>query len=116
VTNSQTIYQIGQDRESVQHPLWTRDGKLVYFPGAEPAVAVGIWTEPTFGVSRNPVNVPGIGFPTTSPSMLLNHDSAPDGRFVIVRSGLAADEIEICEGVIIVQNWFEELKDRVPVD
>jgi hypothetical protein len=48
--------------------------------------------------------------------MLLNHDSAPDGRFVIVRSGLAADEIEICEGVIIVQNWFEELKDRVPVD
>ena len=42
------------------------------------------------------------------------YDIAPDGRFLIIRSG----QEEVAEGlapqIVVVQNWFEELKRLVP--
>ena len=45
-------------------------------------------------------------------------DIAPDGRFIFPTSGTTdqtGDEAPFY-GLIFVQNWFEELKERVPVD
>jgi hypothetical protein len=41
------------------------------------------------------------------------YDVAPDERFVIIRSGEANARIGT-PGMIVVQNWFEELKRLVP--
>ena len=110
-------YQIGRDEEAVHHPLWTPDGnRLFYFPGASPAVAVAVTTEPTFSFGR-PVPLPGGGLPlnvftTTS----LNHDIAPDGsRFVTVLANTGDETSTRRNEIVVVQNWFEELKARVPV-
>ena len=44
-----------------------------------------------------------------SPSFFRNYDTLPDGRIVIVTEETARPQINL------VLNWFEELKERVPV-
>ncbi len=41
---------------------------------------------------------------------------APDGRFLMIRQGAATDEATAAPELVVVLNWFEELKARVPVD
>jgi hypothetical protein len=50
-------------------------------------------------------------FPVTSYNGLgPGYDVAPDGRFLIVKLGASNERQEIT----VVENWFEELKARVP--
>jgi hypothetical protein len=43
-------------------------------------------------------------------------DLAPDGRFVIIRSGQAEGGSSAPSNLVLVQNWSEELKRLVPVN
>ncbi len=99
----------------MHHPLWSPNGRqLIYFPGGGAAVAVDVRTEPVaFG---RPTALPGDGLPiNVSPGSLLNHDVHPDGRFVTVADVEPAnDAARNRNAVVIVHNWFEELKRRVP--
>ena len=50
------------------------------------------------------------------PAQLLNHDVGPDGRFVTILDGAeTAGAVGTSNEIVIVQNWFEELKRLVPV-
>ena len=46
-------------------------------------------------------------------------DVAPDGRFLMITLGAARQPSDIGDArptqVVLVQNWFEELKERVPI-
>ena len=42
------------------------------------------------------------------------YDIAPDGRFLIIRSGQAEAAGAAAPEIVVVQNWFEELKRLVP--
>ena len=44
----------------------------------------------------------------------MSYDLAPDGRFLIIRSGAAEADGGTGSNLIVVQNWFEELKRLVP--
>ena len=44
------------------------------------------------------------------------YDLAPDGRFFVIRSGQADVGSGTASNMILVQNWFEELKRLVPVN
>ena len=116
VSAPEARYQIGRDEEAVHHPLWTSDGsRLLYFPGASSAVAVDVTTEPTFSLGR-PVPLPGGGLPlNVNTTLPLNHDIAPDGsRFVTVLFDAGDEASTTRNEIVLVQNWFEELKARVP--
>lgn len=43
------------------------------------------------------------------------YDVTPDGRFVIIRSGQTETGGGTASNMIVVLNWFEELKRLVPV-
>ena len=47
----------------------------------------------------------------------MSYDIAPDGRFLMMMSQISDDGATISDGnrINIVLNWFEELKERVPV-
>jgi len=100
-------------------PLWSPDGsELFYRPSPNPAVpvlnVVGIGTEPAFSFTSER-QLPVQGFVTVANRR--DYDIEPDGeRFVMV---FPADLDNLEEAarpqINIVQNWFEELKERVPV-
>jgi len=95
------------------HPLWSRDGKELSF-GTGPGMraAASVTTAPSFTFSTP--------LPTTRGTLLgtrngpRSYDILPDGRLLgVVPAGqsrpLGAPQIQV------VLNWFEDLKQRVPV-
>jgi serine/threonine-protein kinase len=116
VASPEVRFQVGRDEDAVHHPLWSPNGRqLIYFPGGGAAVAVDVRTAPSFGFGR-PTALPGDGLPVNvSPGSLLNHDVHPDGRFITVADVESANAgARNRNAIVIVQNWFEELKRRVP--
>jgi hypothetical protein len=100
--------------ELAHHPLWSANGRqLIYFPGGGSPVAVDVTFEPVFGFGR-PTPLPGNGLPVNvSPGSQVNHDVA-DGRFVTVADeAITAGDPVNRNAIVIVQNWIEELKQRL---
>ena len=44
------------------------------------------------------------------------YDIAPDGRFLIIRSGQTEADGSTAPNMIVVLNWYEELKRLVPAN
>jgi hypothetical protein len=100
--------------ESGIQPLWSRDGRELFYRTVRGALmAVEIQTEPTFSAStpRRLFDVGGLGL-VTGAGAGRTYDVAPDGqRFLMIRA-LTAESVE----VIIVENFAEELRRLVPTD
>jgi Tol biopolymer transport system component len=100
-------------------PLWSRDGQELFFlapMGAVMAIRLergADWSAapPARLLYRRPNTGEG---PGAIGGAARTYDVAPDGRFLSIGSSLqpmAGAGI----GLVVVTNWFEELKTRVPV-
>jgi len=97
-------------------PLWSHDGRELFFgsPDGRQMLAVTIQSGPRLIAGR-----PRVLFEL---AMLVQafgnrpYDIAPDGRFLIIRSAEAETEGTPASNLILVQNWFEELKRLVPTN
>jgi serine/threonine-protein kinase len=93
-------------------PQWSRNGRELYFlenrdrmmmaavnPGASLSVAppVPLFTTRLIRMGQPP-----------------SYDVAPDGRFLIVRG--SENQSNAAASIVVVVNWTEELKRRVPVN
>ncbi len=105
-------------------PVWRRDGKELYFQGLVDGVpkmmAVAVTPDGTSLRLAKPVSLFDLRVtgPTGAVEQYANsynsgagYDVLPDGRFVMVRGPDPTSTREI----VVVQNWFEELKRLVPV-
>ncbi len=96
-------------------PVWSADGSELFYrrAGALVSVSVAMNGGVTFGVER-PLPIRGL-------SVLAggrNFDVTADGqRFLMVLPAEQADTGEaVRPQIVIVENWFEELRQRVPVN
>ena len=120
---TEVIRQITQDNEA--WPVWSADGDELFYrlsraPGANlPVQLIGLEVPTNDGFTfRNPQTLPLEGA-----LQFLNYrdyDIAPDGlQFVVIVSADATELTGTAEPpsprVNVVENWFEELKERVPV-
>ena len=95
-------------------PIWSRDGRELFFssPNGRQMLVVPVQPGTTLVAGR-----PQVLFEF---AMLANsggnrpYDIAPDGRFLIIRSGQAEAGGGTASNMILVQNWTEELKRLVP--
>ena len=99
------------------NPLWGPDGHELFFRTREGHVMrVAIDTEPEFRAG-NPESIIAPGSYLVHPRDR-SFDISPDGqRFLMIKQGAASDAEDPYAGLtrlIVVQNWFEELKKRVP--
>jgi Tol biopolymer transport system component len=95
-------------------PLWSRDGHELFFSGmGRQMFAVSVQSGTTFVAGRPELL---FDFPIFLIAGTRAYDIAPDGRFLIIRSGQAAAGGDTASSIILVQNWFEELKRLVPVN
>jgi Tol biopolymer transport system component len=103
-------YQITTDGGEV--PIWSPDGKQLYYYLGTKLFAVDIRTQPTFSFGKpSPLPISGAAQPPGTPR---NYDITPDGkRFLVVlpANGSSRSNLQIN----VVLNWFRELQERVPV-
>jgi serine/threonine protein kinase/Tol biopolymer transport system component len=93
-----------------EFPLWSPNGKELFYRGPDSIVAVSVETKPTLKLG-------------TPKNLFLNKyvgqfDITPDGkRFVMLKPLAASNEKPAAKGkIVVVLNWLEELKQRVPVE
>ena len=96
-------------------PLWSPNGRELFFRSRTGLMMAQIDTEPTFS-SGTPQRLFSMGVDQT-PEDARMWDIAPEGdRFIFTRREAArtsGDDALI--GLIFVENWFQELTERVPV-
>ncbi|MHC4571282.1 MAG: serine/threonine-protein kinase [Planctomycetota bacterium] len=92
--------------EGGYQPMWSRDGKELFYRSGDKMMAATIETEPEFKVTGSEVLFEG--------QYLMgarhNYDVAPDGRFLMIQQ--SEELTPPC--IHVVLNWFEELKRLVP--
>jgi len=110
-------YQISTD--GGRAPVWALNGRELFFVNGSALMAVAVQMTPTFTA----------GNPTTlfeGPSMLLDgrsigtmtgrtYDVSRDGRFLMIKKNAGSSEDTAAPAsMVVVQNWFEELKAKLP--
>ena len=100
-------------RGGPHHAIWSPDGTaLFYVPAPGVFERVSVSTQPTFSFG-NPESVQR-SFQGGPPGSRRLYDMMPDGRILgIVTPGQGSAENPTAE-ILIVLNWFEELKARIP--
>ena len=100
-------------------PLWNPNGQELFYAGPEGMMAVAIETEPTFvpGAVELLFDTIPYATPFTGGNTNRRLDISSNGeQFLIFSVPLGrADETATRPQINIVLNWFEELKERVPV-
>ena len=90
--------------------LWARDDRELFYMNGSQMIAVDIETEPTFRAGTPRLLFEG-GVLSRGTGSTATYDVTADGqRFVMLRNVSSEARINI------VQNWFEELRQRVPTE
>ncbi len=102
-------------------PLWSPDGRELFYRSGDATMAVEVETDPTFKRGNPKTLFKGMYYSSTSKNITLTPwDISPDGkRFLMIKPAAAAGAAPTAASpqpkIIVVVNWFEELKQRVPV-
>jgi hypothetical protein len=104
---------------------WSPDGQELYYWTRDALMVVSVESEPSFNAGTPEVLLQRAPFWSFSMgSQGISWDVHPDGkRFLMIKLAEATDEEsteeesaeEEPQRIIVVLNWFEELKERVPV-
>jgi eukaryotic-like serine/threonine-protein kinase len=104
------IRQIVSNEGGVQ-PLWSRDGKRLFYRKEDQMWVVDVRADGGFSCSKPRLLFERPGYDISSP--IRNYDLSPDGqRFLMVK--LEQRKPEPVTEMIIVENWLQELKRLVP--
>ena len=107
-----------------ENPLWSPDGKELFYQNEGSVMAVAVETEPTFNPGKPELLFQGRYFDTSNFS-LHTWDIHPDGdKFLMIKppqtTTAESTEEEPAPApqpkITVVLNWFEYLKDRVPTE
>src|SRR5262249_48843236 len=98
-----------------ERPFWSRDGHELFFSirGSPQVLAVPVQSGRSILAGRPHDLFDFFAAPPSGGSRTI--DIAPDGRFLIIPGG-QADGDGPPSNIILVQNWFEELKRLVPTN
>ena len=92
-------------------PVWNPNGRELFFRNGDKMWAVDITTQPSFAAGKPRLLFHGPYL--LSPATSSNYDVSSDGqRFLMVKPN--EQEQTAPTQINVVQNWFEELKQKVP--
>jgi hypothetical protein len=96
-------------------PVWSPDGRELFYDRGNAMMAVPVETKTSFshGTPRVLFQRPYVYGVTSSYERA--YDIAPDGRFLMLKE-VASTTSAPPDQMIVVLNWTEELKRRVPRD
>jgi Tol biopolymer transport system component len=95
-------------------PVWSPDGREIFYRGASSLMAVPVTTTPAFkaGTPQPLFSLATYVFPANG----RKYDISPDGRRFLFLKGVDAVQAANAPAppLVFVENWTEELKRRVP--
>jgi eukaryotic-like serine/threonine-protein kinase len=95
-------------------PLWARNGQELFYEAMGTVMRVPVKTDSTFGTPEKVFDGPYL-FRQPGLGRGRMYDVSADGqRFLMIKEISGADERPPSARIILVQNWFEELKRLVP--
>jgi len=111
-SGGQVTVSVGGGRE----PVWAKNGDLFYRSlTGERMFAVSVTTEPALKVQRPVELFQGLYYISPAGSPRPQYDVTPDGqRFLLLSSAPGANASVARPRIVVVQNWFDELKRLVP--
>jgi serine/threonine-protein kinase len=93
-------------------PKWARNGRELFFRHGTALMAVPVKTDPGFAAGNPAVVFEGS---YATPQGGRGYDVSPDGRrFLMIKEGASSGDATPQAQIILIQNWFEELKRLVP--
>jgi serine/threonine protein kinase/Tol biopolymer transport system component len=99
-------------------PLWSPDGRKIFYRSGDCAMAVGVETAPSFRLGKPEILFRSNYYYWGVGSMIQPvWDIRPDGKgFMMIKEvDSTATSAEVTPKINVVVNWLEELKQRVPV-
>jgi len=101
-------YQIPTDDGS--EPVWNPNGRELFYRSGDKMMAVEVMMQPSFSVGKPRMLFQGAYLRAFGAQPM--YDVSPDGeRFLMIKP--SEQTISLTQ-IVVVQNWFEELKRRVP--
>ena len=96
-------------------PVWAPSGRELFFRvvASGDMMVVAVETEPTFSPG-NPEVLFAAPYRRSTPTRSRPWDVAQDGRFLMIKESASGEEIGAGPDIVVVENWFEELTQRVP--
>jgi len=94
-------------------PLWSPDGREIFYRKGDATMVVRVEAEPTFNPGK-PTVLFSAPFYSAMGGMT-PWDISPDGKRFLMLKEAKPIAIEVPRKINVVINWFEELKQRVPV-
>jgi hypothetical protein len=96
-------------------PWWSRKGdQLFYVTQTGALMAVQVGRDKSWSASAPTALSASIVASNQSPTAAAMFDVSLEGRFLMIRPLTRPDEASSPRGIVVVQNWFEELKRLVP--
>ena len=97
-----------------RNPIWSKDGKELFYRVGDKMMAANIETKPEFKVTKREVLFEDRRFDVSLDFWGSNYDVSGDSqRFLIVKQD---EEQSARNQLVVVFNWFEELKSLVPTE
>ena len=91
-------------------PVWNHNGRELFYRSGSKMMAVDITTQPNFSAGKPKTLFEG---PYVPKGTLPDYDVSPDGlRFLMIKP---LEQTTSLTQIVVVQNWLEELKQKVPV-
>jgi len=108
-----SFYQVPKERNDY-HPVWAPTSReLFYIPIASQLSVVSVQTQPNLTFGR-PVTLPRPATRDKVSTDFREYDIMPDGK--LLSSVAAAEETaNAAPQIRVITNWFEELRQRVPI-
>ena len=94
-----------------QQPRWSDDGNELFYVEGDTLVAVSVTTSPEFSVGPA---TRLFEHPSLTRSFYPQYDVSADGQRFVLAAPVEAEGAE--PSIRVVQNWFEEFRDRQPVE
>jgi serine/threonine-protein kinase len=99
-----------------REPVWSRDGRELFYLQGNKMMAVAVKAGQQF-TSAAPVPLfdrPYFHFTLDILDSVRSYDVAADGRFLMIPESGGDPNRAAVTGIVVVQNWTEELKQKVP--
>jgi eukaryotic-like serine/threonine-protein kinase len=98
--------------------LWSPDGRELFYRNGDSVMSVLVKTDPAFSIEMPKTLFRGAyvsGYPTEIVNAVEQWDISPDGKRFLMVKGSESAAVSKGMRINIVLNWFEELKQKVPV-